>query len=103
MAVEIWMTDKEVAARLGISMRTLQNWRSNEPERLPPASNIGRPSGRPLWRFRQGDVEDFLRERVVRQRAPKGSVKDDEGESPHAARARERKDAKAIEKPLKSE
>lgn len=97
MAVDVWLTDKETAVRLGISLRTLQNWRANEPERLPPASNIGRTGGRPLWRFRQADVESFLRERVVRKRRQKGET------SPLAGEVERRAEARAIKETLKSE
>lgn len=97
MARNTWLTDKETAFQLGISLRTLQNWRSNEPDRLPPASNIGREGGRPLWRFKQSDVDEFLRLRTVRKRRPKGET------SPLAQRVQEKAEAKVLKRQLESE
>lgn len=97
MAVDVWLTDKETAMRLGIKLRTLQNWRANEPDRLPPASNIGREGGRNLWRFKQSDVDEFLRGRIVRQRRPKGET------NPREQLVKERAEERALRGSLKSE
>lgn len=97
MSGDIWLTDKETALRLGIKLRTLQNWRANEPDRLPPASNLGRDGGRPLWRFKESDVDEFLRGRIVRQRRPKGET------NPRERIVEERAEERAIKHSLKSE
>jgi len=54
----LWLDTKEVAKLIGVTTRTIQNYRDNG---MLPFSQIGR-----VIRYRAQDVQDFLMEYYVR-------------------------------------
>lgn len=64
MASGYYLNDRELAARLGVSYRTVHNWRANDPSRLPRATNIGSAKG-PRWRTSIKDLDAFMEERAT--------------------------------------
>lgn len=65
------LTEKEVAARLRVTTRTLRKWR--EEERGIPCMGIG-ADGK-TYRYRLADVEEYEAGKMIGQRVPAGAVK----------------------------
>lgn len=52
---EALLNTKEVATWIGVSVRTIEGWRRDAPDRLPPHLGLGR-----TIRYRVRDVRAFL-------------------------------------------
>ena len=69
MTVSKWMTPPEVAQELRVRESKIPEWiRTGE---LIAVDVSERPGGRPRWRIRREDLDDFLRRRQSQPPTPK--------------------------------
>ena len=55
-----YLSLEELAAYIGVAVKTLYNWKSSSPEKLPPHVCIPTGGKREIWRFDVVDVDRWM-------------------------------------------
>ena len=55
-----YLTFNELALYIGVAVKTLRNWKTNSPERLPPHIELPSDGVRDMWRFDIVDVDAWM-------------------------------------------
>ena len=58
-----YMTLTELADYIGLSVKTLRNWKTNSPEKLPPHIDLTFDSKHDIWRFDSVVVDEWMAEK----------------------------------------
>lgn len=62
-----WMSLKDLAEYLGLSVQTLRNWKCSDPSRLPPHVSVTTGGKYDKWRFDVQEVDAWMSRNSIRE------------------------------------